>query len=1713
MGGSIPEKDIFAALDRAPVPEAWWPDLSRALIGLGETVTPIDRPILAPLVGLLSRHRSELQIQAGEQATVKTPRDVYQDHPGSATLFLFLRGRPEGLERLVCIGLCSLLEARGKGLNKPKRLLSMLRGALERQNSRLPGVLGAVTSIPELVRLVENDEAVRNALPPDFIQLWESWLSDTLVRWMLADPARMRQALEPRVLLTQIEDLRVPVSLEEGETESGLDLSCLNTPATEPRVEMSAPVRVGRAASEQLERESLGDLLAPAELRIPKALDERLCREALSHANQHVDQDRIRAEPLAALALLLAGGVREIDLKDVVWGAEGDAKPHAIDPELPVLYRRLKRPANAVVPPKLLAGWLEPTTDVIAWPLPSSLHALFLKLSGGSVTIGQAILPMLAASPASPYKLRDVIKKLIPEANVGALAPRLALASEIAEGLGTEMAQLAMADTFGMSSVPAYYSSLPENELAAFIASIQARRFGEDVVPAIDRTRYVGSRLVLKGEGAQLWPRMLSAARKAASQQPEDLLTDWEAHRNHLVAALCCATGHRPEDALGRIFTWDVIPEYGLIILQDKQVDTLRATRVAATGRLWLSDLRRYLDRLIAMQHLEGALGKLARAILSNEQPLFSLPGPGGEIKHMTAASLRQGMPAELQTVDNFYRHRLAQKLQEFRVDAELRHAQLGWVVSPAHLHSDLSPRSPVDQGRDLETVLDDLLVADGWYLPSARKTRWTWDGVPMPPPVDWKTIFTTQERQHQENLKRIRVRLKERWKEYEADVLERLSGAFQEYQPSLRVDVEKKCLVKARETGDVVELTADHHGVICDRVRLGDQDPSSGLEAAMARILLYRHVRRAREKGIVQGPIPTRPFFSVTSDPSPFVSGLGAAVRQAHAIRRDLESKAATGFVRDQAQLTVWSILAFSMYRRMTWARAAAGAAKAAVRARKRDHVIRLATLVDGARVHFVFSGVPAMLLSRRKRHAPTSPAPSRQVLNDWAVTHLAKVEWSRDGAAVDQIENTLAAAGRIEQSGVERLLFQVGTETAAESPSRCIANDDDWPVITADAESEDKDGNGVEPPIAATKRAIAGPRSLRRDYARLIGLLNKRKFGRLRASRAGARAKAGDGKHGWRNALRGELEKLHDEVRSDTNLANLVGYVLHHLRYGSEDGSTLQQNSLKREISQIGWPLLALLAGRNLLDLTGEELQRLYRGVLLSKSVAARPYAFEELQRLHRFLVRVHGRTVVDMSELSILAGSRQKVIKPGLLTRAETRVVYEELQVDYEKEVGRDDASPEFMRLAQLRQVFFLILEASGIRPGSANGLTLGDIHFLGDAGDFVHIRTGSYGEAKTNTSRGFFKLESALWDTHRGWIEGWVNQHRDLCPENWRDLPLFAVRPGQWTRVNEHHLTSRINALLKWVSASHAASCYWLRKSRISERFTKLAKEDSISARGVYAAMVRSGHAWIQATVESYINDPSSLIVSDLKNGSEAPRSAMLAMSGLDAGPLDAAWRRAGRDGATRMRVVLDRLSTDVSSTPGAHRTTPPTLRRFKPLRPLHVVAYARERQRHKSVAEAALAAGVTSHQAEQFDRAASELVLRRGCAPWHVSRHSNSRLVMPVPRAIAGSEKLFTLLKDETSDGLLGIAESWVAQPLVARLYGADVVMQIEPNHLSAAHALIERFGIEMKVVTSDGHHLLKELPRAKHMKGHGAALRWVLSIIWIYSHATEHTWS
>jgi hypothetical protein len=197
----------------------------------------------------------------------------------------------------------------------------------------------------------------------------------------------------------------------------------------------------------------------------------------------------------------------------------------------------------------------------------------------------------------------------------------------------------------------------------------------------------------------------------------------------------------------------------------------------------------------------------------------------------------------------------------------------------------------------------------------SQRISPWTWRDVPDRQPKDWDAEAKAHAARHAAAIRRAREALRARWDEVTPAILERLADAFAEYFPTLRLDIENRRLaLSSGMTGaGAVEVTSDHHALLCDRVRQGDIAPGDALEAIATRVHLYRLIRRARRKGVVKGPLPTRPFLSATSDPSPFLPGLGLAVRHAEAFRTALLERSILQRPHDQGPATAWIVAAFS--------------------------------------------------------------------------------------------------------------------------------------------------------------------------------------------------------------------------------------------------------------------------------------------------------------------------------------------------------------------------------------------------------------------------------------------------------------------------------------------------------------------------------------------------------------------------------------------------------------------------------------------------------------------------------------------------------------------------------------------------------------------------------------------------------------------------------
>lgn len=1714
---------MFDRLDGVAVPAGWYPSIANTLAILWASVSEEDRAILHPLGRFLEQHSLRLaQMRAGGGSARTLPVGVRETNPVVSSILLYRAdSQVPGLTGLLLILIAAAVEqgydAPLPGRKKLERLASIVRGALEDADSPLRLILGDAGSLPKMAASIDaNLQAPGENLHESFAHAWRTWVRGLLTRWCLADPTLISAALRPHALVVDDAAPEIEAGGDDPDDQSIL-ISVQSEAADSERDELSRSARRSRAIAYGLTRGSAGSLFTPADQLIPVELIGRLARAAIASCRMALAQgDAEGVEGSAALALAMATGIRELDLHHVIWGTQAKGKVVAIDPDRPVLLRAVCRPPQAAMPGPHMAEWFKPSADQIRWPLPPELHALVRRLAPDeALRSGQQVLSGWGL-PGGRNRLWGVSRELCPELELSPSVVRQVLAAELTRQFGPEVAQLALGDTFSVSPAPPHYCAQTDTAVARAVHELQVKWFGQSAAVPSSVPAPIGSRLILTDEAARRWPEGLRASmRSAAHRRDAADVTQWAAHRDHLAAALGAVTAGRPTGWIGSLVLDQVVPEYAIAVIRDKASDMLRLTRVVATGRRWVTDLRTYLDRLVdiasAMPTQEWGIH--AQRILRSEAPLFSLPDSAGG--SFTAADLRQGMPEPLREFPNHYRHRLNAVLELGEVDPELRHGQLGWVVSPAHALADLSPWSAKAFGEAMAPILDRHMVEDGWYPKTQRIRAWSWDGVPARELIDWTAAARAHADEHVLNIRRLKARLADRWKDVADDIYQRLGEAIREYFPTLylnrdtrRLEFHPDLLKPTR-----VELTHGHYGLLCDAVQVGEQAPADASERIATRIILYRLVSAARRRGVIGGPLPSRPLLSVTSDPSPFLPNLGLAVRQAEELRTRLLARSADGRGSEVAQLALMAVLTMSPYRRLLIAGAAVNAAAGAMRSQERPDCLRIPAVVEKEMVPLVFGGVAAMFLARRCVETPSGRSPAPERLAHWLRGELLSA-WplpADDTELLHHLESLFQAAGRLELSGPERVTLLRDSGLASVAVDRSIARDDNWPVRTA--LGIEQVGSEAKFPIVEDEPLPTAPdqpkafddRAVKTAYAQFARALNPESFPAL----AGA---SSDSHRGWRQKLKRMLESWQREQGATSNLGLLIGFTLHRLRHGGKRKKKNLKHSTLAWVTRFGSDLLAVAGHQAILDWDADAYALNYLAVLVGKPVTARRQALDAMIPFHKFLVDVHQAPDVPMAGLMAFAGDRVKFSDPGTLTANEILAVLQVLQQDLATEQARDDALPDAVRELALRELIFLILEASGIRPSSAYGLVLGDLVLLGPGRDFVRIHTsGGFGRAKTAASQGYVLLEGKVWEGARDRVLAWLDQEKMLLAGTpWWKAPVFASKAGSMRRFSRQYLTRRIDELLKWVTADRKAHTYWLRKNRITTRHDDVASLSRPMARDVHAAMTMSGHVLIQTPLESYVSDPAVALNRHMRDGRDTERSAVLAATHQVGSQLDMAWLRAGGAASTRrMAVVLDRLALRPMAPPEERRTEAPLPRRRQALMPRHIDGYARAMHRFAERNDVLLHSGLSARQAGVLDHLATRFATRMGVSPWPLPTLKKSAVLDPA-RPLDGTAALFALLDAEPTEDLTILAASFAQQPYLKLLHGADALMVLDGDGvLVAARRLLSATNVRLTIRDdSSGTNILVPLGGVDWMS-HAAAFRWTMIIVWMHAALTQ----
>jgi hypothetical protein len=1686
--------------------------VSRAIADLVAQLVDDDLAILPHL------QRCKALLDAPSPSRVAPPQDQPRKDHVSSTIRLWhdtaQSQRNQSLSYLVAVLVNAALDPdRAHITQKTERnhiadLAEIVRGACK-SGERAPilALIGGVDSVRGLIRHVDERLASSSRIHSGFKRLWKKWLRDCITSWTEKEPWRQWRVLEVRKPLVQ--DLDAPsLDLEPG-TEID-DCPVVTSVAIDHNEFEGLPenaVQDKAAALQLLRGSSYGGLVLASDHYVPNELICQLARGALQRA--HSTGSVLDADVSLAVALALATALRKIEVHGVVWGSEPTADQITLSLQEPALSVQLKRPAHAVEPSGM-DRHLKPVTQHFVWPIPRSLHAALQRLAPTHDAIGTPVFRHWHADGDRGNRLRDVISELLPGAHFASGKLRMAFAAKLSQQFGPEIAQWVMRDSLFTSLGPAYYASASADEVGKFVAGVQADWFGEPVAAPPPTGRAIGSNLTLHDTAAQLWSRDLQKKAYSAARKKGGALESLRAERNRLAGALAAATGHRPNDRLGLLHLDSVIPEYGLVILEDKQEDALRRTRIAATGQRWPMALRAYLDTVVALAQGDDAhLADWAKGVLESRYPLFSMPGmENAEPLPFTANELRSTMPAELAGVSNFYRHRLNQALQAHGVDWELRHAQLGWIVSPAFATADLSPLSPQLLAERLAPAIDKVLVQDGWYPPNQRVDKWSWEGIPERSLVDWSERSADYQRHHESATRQLRQDFERRSGELKPQILECLAKAVDRCLPRLRVDIAQHALAKSPgyHTPEPVALTSEHYALLRDWIQHERRDAYTAVDGIVAERLIHDLVVRAVRENIVTGNEPTYHRIGFTSQLSPFMPGMGLAVRQTEALRIRIGELARHDRRGDRAGLVQLAILASTPYRDLRRSALLTKAAAKVTRGASHPGWLRVPTADGQDELPMLLSGVAGAILARSGERAPTMKPMAPGKFADWLFTALHDVfpDVVEASELPARVAKTCWMAGLIELDGPGRLVLE-DHPLAAVGTDRALAESEAWPARTHPVDADDEDDRQ---PIKAPP-SNDHPLRHRLDttlYTRLTTALNP--------ASPTAEGKTGS-RRGWRNKMARELRAIIADAGAKTNLGLLAQFALHRLQFGGVHVKHLKASTLHKEITRFGRELLTVLGPSALTTLSLEQLETVYLATLCGKPGDVRADVLEEIIKFQHYLEFAHGMQPLPWANLQRYAGPRIRRADKGTLTQAEIDLILGELKADLEREQQRVDASPEAIRLCELRVVLFVLLEGSGLRPGSVYGLLFGDIHLLGDGRDFVHVHTtGGYGSAKTSTTQGFIPLEGPLWIRERIWIMDWLAREKVLRgSEGWK-TPLFGDAPGSKLRFASNHLMSRIHVLVKWACGSKRAHAYWLRKNRMTQRLRDVQDAPTPTARAVYRALHTSGEADILIPLSHYVHDAAVPLRTYLEVAGRPDRAAVLAATHLRATPLDMKWhKQRNKVKEYFFGTVFDAMNVPVAKAADGLISTAPLLYRQQPLLPLHIDRYARMLQRTADRTEAMHRCGLSDVQADRLDEGICSLARRTGSVPWLTPDIQRPTALMHATRHLQGTDKLFALLGQSPDDWLKKLAHAWARDGHLDAVDGADAVLHLaDDQEGEAARMLLDRTGINLTFQrTANGGGLLlggsaaTVTVRGRH-NSPANACRWVFGMTWLHNY-------
>lgn len=1580
------------------------------------------------------------------------------------------------------------------------------------------GLVSLLTRVATLKSQPQTGHVITGHL--DFDRQWENSLEaivHRLIRYRTEDDDEDELASTPT--LDSPESLPTPPlaggSQDEPDDELATDLGSSVADAT------AADTHAKRRASafmESLYRGACPELLRDPRTILPQSIVSRAWHTAITNASTALEAKEIdRAESQLAHVLAIEAGITEREVRHLSFGQATRGKIPVIDIRARALRRPELRPTDAFSPSRgSELDWL-PTGGDILFPLSAPvLRCLSILLWARRRDPKRRASSLLISRAEGRNILRNAITEAGFAGTIRASDYRSRLAATLAERLGPDAAQVAFGDSFGASAAPTYYCAFFSRWIAEALAEASALVTGQP--SASPKTlascnHWLGSRVRPRDEpyraAWQLVGVELGRSRGRPSTSIIEILSSWRVRRDCLAVHLLLATGHRPHHMLCEIRLSDFLPRARLVLVKDKQSDPSRMTRLVATGHRFVGALEQFVEeiRRISRSPSYGHATEVARAILRGELPLFALPCSGDGVERLSVNELIRTLPAPWHDRPNLHRHALNQALIVERIDPEHRYFQMGWLSGEIHAVSEASPYPPQSLGIVLADPIDRWLASIGWQggrLPEDRDSIFSEIRL-----RDLQHYETGHVVEHGRRIHELRIALAERRKAAAKEIHERLLQQFEEIVPSLNAEY-------ADERRRTIRLRAHVPASVRPRLDLTKIEdllapfrmpPFQPIHAFLAPRILSSVLVRAIKEGQCFSALPTVKYLAASSVPSPFVAGVGLAVEFSRRLRATLQHAATRttsmprGDERNRhlAILMSWALLTHTPHRHLGTLRSLLRSLEHSTYSRSRAWLLRLPSK-DG---HLAITGVPALLVHRLMRepgwHDAINMLLSRleEELGDFLLREMPEhlSEGTSAGQACAWMITALRLAAAVELNGAERLLSTNVVSPSTVSPSRACSAEDGASVAgeaVASAMPDEDDGANNEirrtsgrPIKRGTERVRDLMRCFNPSYDGLIG---------------DAAAKPAE------HRVSQLLPLVEQEILNLRPVPTLGLLVLEYVRQlltrgGPKKARSLRVSTIYKIYHCISPTLASIAPDRDVRELTTEEWSTVIWSALTRTRAKDKAAVIFEVKRFLDYSGQSYPLAEPDWDLLRHSAGEAIIGKDPAVISDAEIERIFQVLEenVQADRLVGVD---PVDRRLRELQFAVALLLEASGIRPRSAFGLTIADIH-LTDGGDYVHLKTqGPFASLKTSTSAGFVPLDGRYWQKHRAWFIAWYKQLRASQEEvDPHHCPLFQEPHAPvGHRVRLEQVTGRIGELVRWSTLQPRGRTYWLRKRRIGMRHAMAFQAPARRARDVYRVLKTSGHVSVATPIASYIGDSSAYLAQADRLPEATRRLAASAFSGTDGYILDQRWYRLehrieGGEPPSESQKLASVLLLPAPSWSAPEVPEPPP---YTPWR--HGLSWtAGERVLASlsggvSAEDASMRTGVDIATVNQIAARAKELELRTGLA---VDASGPLRR----PRSTPAAKVLMSRVAAEDSR-LAAIALEWVN---CARIRPTeDGCTLIDPEAINLLRALLSENGFEVSE-SRKSELPVAVRPCARQGTDYGAwpALRWALAIAWV----------